>query len=294
MLAVLLSISTARAVELAYSFEQGLEGFSGNGGGVTVAQDTIGATEGENSLRFAVIQQATFVGALTGQFDPAIIGDPPGVDFFLIDLTITEQFTGTFANMGVTAFGDSQPDYPGGQQSGLQVQFIDNEMALGNLEPGTYRDFRLDLSDGNFHPLTFEFPVSFNEAFGELGSGQDDLILTGFQFYINKSADAPITVYIDNVRTGMVVEGDYNGDGLVNLADYTAWRDNLGLEGDATVAQGDGTGDGNVTLDDYSYWKERFGGPAASVAFSSHTVPEPSSGLLVLVATYGWLTRRKR
>src|SRR6476646_2347777 len=65
---------------LAYSFETGLQGFAPNGGGTTITQDTIGATEGANSMKVAIVGGATFVGALTGSLDPNIFGDPPGLD----------------------------------------------------------------------------------------------------------------------------------------------------------------------------------------------------------------------
>ena len=100
--------------------------------------------------------------------------------------------------VGVTIFGASQPDYPGGQQFGLQAQFADFDNIDG-LAAGTYTDLRLNL-DSATNPLTFE-NGSFNDIFGTVGSGPNDLIPTGFQFYFNKSNDQPLTVYIDNVRT---------------------------------------------------------------------------------------------
>jgi hypothetical protein len=140
---------------------------------------------------------ATFVGALTGNVHPSI-GDPPGLEYLLFDMTITEEFTGGFAVVGVTIFGASQPDYPGGQLFGLQAQFADFEH-IGGKAPGTYT-VRVDL-DSATHPLTFDGGQSFNEIFGGFGTGVNDVIPTGFQLFLNKSNDAPLTVYFDNVRT---------------------------------------------------------------------------------------------
>lgn len=55
-----------------------------------------------------------------------------------------------------------------------------------------------------------------------------------------------------------VVQGDFNGDDSVNLADYTVWRDNLGA--DESVLP-DGTGDNSSVVDvgDYDLWKANFG-----------------------------------
>ncbi len=99
----------------------------------------IGATAGANSLKVSIVPGATFVGALTGNLDPAF-GNPPGVDHILFDLTIApgEEFTGGFGIIGVTIFGASQPDYPGGQQFGLQAQFLtSNTLRAKQREPTT-------------------------------------------------------------------------------------------------------------------------------------------------------------
>src|SRR3954449_7236984 len=182
-----------------YSFEAppvNPDGFGPNGGGVTVTQDTIGATNGLSSMKVSVVGGATFVGALTGVVNP-LIGDPPGVSAITFDLTIPQggTFTGGFDLIGVTIFGASQPGP--GQQFGLQAQFADFEHIDGK-GPGTY-PVQIDLTSAT-HPLTFAANQSFNQIFGTVGSGPNDLIPTGFQFFINKSNDAATTVYIDNVR----------------------------------------------------------------------------------------------
>jgi hypothetical protein len=53
---------------------------------------------------------------------------------------------------------------------------------------------RIDLSSAT-HPMTFATNQSFNQIFGTVGSGPNDMIPTGFQFFFNKSGDAPLTVY---------------------------------------------------------------------------------------------------
>jgi len=176
-----------------------LDGFGPNGGGVTISADTIGATRGPTSLQADVVTGATFVGALTGVV-PFDLGDPPGVEGILLDLTIDagQEFTGGFAVIGVTVFGASQPDYPGGQQFGLQAQFADFEH-IGGKVAGTYT-VQIDF-DSATHPLTFVGGQSFNDIFGTVGSGPDDLIPTGFQLFLNKSNDQALTVYVDNIRT---------------------------------------------------------------------------------------------
>jgi hypothetical protein len=196
--AILLCAGMVNAQTL-YSFEAppvNPDGFGPNGGGVTVSQDTIGATDGTHSLKVSVVGGATFVGALSGIVNPAI-GDPPGLNTLYFDLTVNqgEAFTGAFALVGVTIFGASQPGP--GQQFGLQAQFADFEHIDGKA-PGTYT-VQIDLTSAT-NPLTFATNQSFNDIFGTVGSGPNDLIPTGIQLFFNKSNDAPLVAYIDNIR----------------------------------------------------------------------------------------------
>jgi hypothetical protein len=81
--------------------------------------------------------------------------------------------------------------------------------------------------------------------------------------------------------------GDYSGNGVIDAADYTVWRDRLGggsLANDASP--------GSVTLDDYVYWKSRFlagAGSSAAVA-----VPEPASGTAGMIAIVLAATLQRR
>jgi len=92
------------------------------------------------------------------------------------------------------------------------------------------------------------------------------------------------------------VPGDYNGNGIVDGADYVVWRKNNGLTGGATTAQGDGTGDGNVNAADYTYWRTRFGNTSGSgSSLGGSAVPEPTSaGLLLMATVFCWPCRASR
>ena len=86
------------------------------------------------------------------------------------------------------------------------------------------------------------------------------------------------------------VAGDFNGDGLVNLADYTVWRDNLGAADDSAIGN---VGDGvpGVDAGDYATWKTQFGERQDSSSVSgTAAVPEPSTWLLV-AGTLAMLSR---
>ncbi|WP_146586256.1 dockerin type I repeat-containing protein [Posidoniimonas polymericola] len=85
---------------------------------------------------------------------------------------------------------------------------------------------------------------------------------------------------------------DFNGDGTVDAADYTVWRDNEGTIGGAAFADGDANGDGNVTAADYSIWKANYGATVLVAPSGTVSAPEPSAVLL----TFGLLPllRRRR
>jgi hypothetical protein len=77
------------------------------------------------------------------------------------------------------------------------------------------------------------------------------------------------------------VAGDYNGNGVVDAADYVVWRKGLGA---------------TYTQNDYSVWRSRFGSTSGSGAGATATraVPEPTTlGLLMFAATV-WCFRRCR
>jgi hypothetical protein len=80
----------------------------------------------------------------------------------------------------------------------------------------------------------------------------------------------------------LTVTGDYNGDGAVNAADYTVWRNKLGKY--ITLPNEDPLQTpGRVTREDYVVWKTHYGetGPGSGAAVN---VPEPRSWLLAGVA----------
>lgn len=76
--------------------------------------------------------------------------------------------------------------------------------------------------------------------------------------------------------------GDYNNDGMVNLADYTVWRDHLGSADESAIHfNGDG---GGIGASDYEYWRSQYGMASSNATESiEQTVPEPASLLLMLI-----------
>ncbi|MEM9186252.1 MAG: glycoside hydrolase family 16 protein [Planctomycetota bacterium] len=87
-----------------------------------------------------------------------------------------------------------------------------------------------------------------------------------------------------------IVPGDFNGDTVVDAADYTVWRDNLGASDESLIGDA-GDGLNGVDAADYLVWRNAFLGlPGASTLIS---VPEPSAALLMVGST-ALLFRRRR
>jgi len=88
---------------------------------------------------------------------------------------------------------------------------------------------------------------------------------------------------------GAGLAGDYNGNGTVDAADYTIFRDNLG--GDSAVLGGNGSGAATVVVADYDLWKQNFG---PSGTGSTAAVPEPTGLILLGLVVGSCLCGRRR
>jgi hypothetical protein len=75
------------------------------------------------------------------------------------------------------------------------------------------------------------------------------------------------------------IAGDYNGNGVVDAADYIVWRQESGQFGTGLAA--DGNGDNNITITDWGIWRKNFGLPFGPGA-GAESVPEP--GCLALLS----------
>ncbi|MCO6042327.1 PEP-CTERM sorting domain-containing protein [Aeoliella sp. ICT_H6.2] len=96
----------------------------------------------------------------------------------------------------------------------------------------------------------------------------NDLLPDGreIDFYQISSASGALTTEtwesLADSGQGGSSPADYNGDGNVDIADYTVWRNTLGSTGAGLAA--DGNGDQVVDAADYEFWKGNFGTVGAS------------------------------
>lgn len=92
---------------------------------------------------------------------------------------------------------------------------------------------------------------------------------------------------IELIPTGGPVDGDYNADGSVNLADYTVWRDSLGSS--ATLPN-DPTG-GVIGIDQYNTWKANFNMVGEGDPIEVRVADAPETPLGLFAGVRGYSTR---
>lgn len=113
-----------------------------------------------------------------------------------------------------------------------------------------------------------------------LGKLVDPQLVANLRFnYFRASTETLLPGIVTFSDPGVpALPGDYNGDLVVNLADYTIWRNNLGSIVDPFDSV-DGNGNGVVDNADYRLWKRNFGETApAAFKTASFTAVEPVLG----------------
>jgi autotransporter-associated beta strand protein len=267
--AIALAASSVKAQTLVYSFETLYDNttpptqdpagafpddFAPNtqdSGDTTVTRSTIGVTNGSYSMDFTQLASATFTGALTQLVNTTVPGDidsglvlSSNTTALSLDVTIpsTGNFVGNFARMGFSAFGnDSFGD------NGLQVQTNAASEVNIDLAPGTY-EFTIPLIAIS-NPETGDSNVPFSSVFGS--SDTQISTPTGFEFYINKSTQSGLTIYLDNVQAvGPATTGTWASSGGGSWSALGNWTGGVVPGGlDTANFTSAITGTATVTLD---------------------------------------------
>ncbi|QDU59135.1 Autotransporter-associated beta strand repeat protein [Aeoliella mucimassa] len=127
--------------------------------------------------------------------------------------------------------------------------------------------------------LDANYTPTLNETFTLLTASDitNHLTLSGAVADMFTLSQSTATELILTAVSGMT--GDFNNDGLVNLADYTVWRDHLGSA--AATLLNDESGE-PIGMAQYEVWKASFatagGGPRIDAV---QGVPEPTSVMLL-------------
>ena len=181
-----------------------------------------------------------------------------------------------FSNTNLLDVGGAIQDLGSFAVSGFEA-----EGSLALINPASLTSFVSGMGDNDLLTLLVTYEVPSNGQWRILsgeGTSSDTGVLSG-----SPGDFAPFLDFDYNVPTSGV-RGDYNNNGVVDLGDYTLWRDTLG--GSALVNEE--VSPTTVDVADYLYWRERFGatdsgGPA--LAATSQQVPEPAAMALSLALT---------
>ena len=164
--------------------------------------------------------------------------------------------------------------------------------------PELYIDFDVHFKPGSGFDFYWEGGlVAANQT---TGHGRYDLDIMQWEHKETVTGIQDIRNFrLGTLATAVPVEGDYNGNGIVDLNDYPIWRSQLNQIGQGLAADGDdgtltGTPDGIVDDNDYDFWKFRFGADTPLPLSASAAVPEPCGVTLVLIASSCLGARRRR
>lgn len=79
------------------------------------------------------------------------------------------------------------------------------------------------------------------------------------------------------------IAGDYNGNSLIEISDYEAWRSNYGEPAKVYGPDSDGNEDGFVDGADYVMWRKRVSNSASESSTLPQAAPEPTAALQGLI-----------
>jgi hypothetical protein len=216
-----------------------------------------------------------------------------GNSFYLADWGITNATAGSWGQLRILGQGHSldagavNGDSDGAGANGSSVVNGNTyELRLTGALSGSTLGLTLALFDGSGGQL------------GTSATATDSVPLTGEFFGLrNRTAGANhmVDINYDRFSVGAPPQGtpgDYNGNGVVDGADYVVWRKHLDTAFALTNEEANTT-PGQVTQEDYGAWRSHFGQGTPTGASFNATVPEPSLlTFLASAATFTLISRR--
>jgi hypothetical protein len=134
------------------------------------------------------------------------------------------------------------------------------------------------------------FAGDFANASDQSGAMYVDRIR--MEVFDNEAAVTPIDMTNPGALVNTVTPGDFNGDGSVNAADYTIWRNNLNAATDDAI-NNNGDQIPGINAGDYAVWKTNFGPGGAGALAGGSPVPEPGTLLLAIMTVLGGVFLRR-
>jgi hypothetical protein len=205
--------------------------------------------------------------------------------------TQTESASGGPAYMGrilgYTPSTVADPDGGPAESASSSGSFFKlNDFAMGARSLG-WHNLKVEISTSDLLSTDYKFYVDNNlaETVSDVGSASS---IRSYERIVLGSAltNGDNAAYFDNVRVEFIpaaaanVQGDYNGNGVVDGADYVIWR-----KGVAPLPnEVPGVTDGITTPEDYDAWRARFGNTSGSGSgLGTAAVPEPTAVALLII-----------
>ncbi len=198
---------------------------------------------------------------------------------------------------------------------GNVTRYIDSRNAASiTYDSITDTSIQLHVTDGLDRSL-FDVPLTINTVVPsnwasnlQITDGGQSINFTTYLDTISGNTYARFDVLADGMRVIISqnsgggshlpgsIPGDYNGDNVVDAADYVVWRQSLGS---TTELAADGNNDGVVDQGDYDIWRQDFAqscAPPNGMSISISNVPEPSTWAYMMLggAQFQRITRRAR
>ncbi|WP_197526394.1 autotransporter-associated beta strand repeat-containing protein [Botrimarina colliarenosi] len=215
--------------------------------------------------------------------------------FVLSDSNLTAEQLETVLSGGVDSVLTVEGDFNLSAGALLEVEIAGGDALNKLVVTGAATlggDLSLSLAEGFTPQASDVFEIleagSLANQFGNVASGARIATEDGRGSFIVNYEGLTDLVSLSNFTEGVL--GDFNGDGFVDAADYTVWRDNLGSADETSIGNA-GDGLNGVDQEDYLVWKANYGATAVS-ASSATATPEPSG--LLLGALGLLLTARRR
>ncbi|MBB6429180.1 dockerin type I repeat-containing protein [Algisphaera agarilytica] len=229
-----------------------------------------------------------------GDFDQFEVDGPGSADDLYVDAdwrTQVENITGWRSGMPLVGTDDEGINrlIPFSFQYELapDEEVVSAVLTLATRRLGSHSDNDTLFLDGltESHQLLFgsqeawgmmfddDIQVVSIELLGDIDFMQDGL------FNVLVSDDRPVDwahLQLSVATITDILLGDYNGNGIVDAADYTVWQDSFGSTTDLAA---DGNGNGVIDAADFTIWQDNFGNTQAA---PTSNIPEPTSAATII------------
>jgi T5SS/PEP-CTERM-associated repeat protein len=265
--------------------DNGIVRFPKSGFGLDTTTGTLATTAGVNDIYGTLRLQGAgskivVAGESTAVFHDPVTNNGGVIEVFPGSTPIYLQGLSTMGSGSLLSIHladpDDSPDFG-------QLEVAGGASLAGNLEIKLAAGFTPSVGD------SFQILTSAGGITGSLNLSAAPVLPTGMQWDLD--------ILPNRVVLNVVGTGDYNGNGIVDAADYAVWRGMMGQSGPGLAA--DGNGNGVVDNADYDFWRRRFGNQVfAGGSAVATSIPEPTVTFMVVsscigVSYYKLISRRR-